>query len=312
MNNWLNRIFAFRKKEQNGLIVLCILICIVVFLPAIYKVCYPPDVYVVELPAGGALQQEEYVLQERNYRSLEDSRKDDRGRRPASAIVSELFPFNPNRLPASEWRRLGLSDRQIQVIHHYEDKGGTFRRKEDLQKMYSISESKYQELAPYVQIPEPSKPFFEKEQERRSAEILRSVRKARPSVELNTADSAALVEVRGIGPVLALRILQYRSRLGGFMNVAQLREVYGIDSSRYVEISGQLRVDSTLSKKIYINRVGFDELKQFPYLRYKQINAIVQYRKQHGRYACVEDLTKINILDTEILRKIAPYLVFDD
>lgn len=230
---------------------------------------------------------------------------------PPPAPALELFPFNPNRLPAEQWRRLGLTDKQIRVIYNYESKGGSFRRKEDLQKMYSISEERYRRFEPYIVIPEETKPAMK-------SEFPYPARKTAPPgkisriVELNAADSVALVEVRGIGPVLASRILQYRSRLGGFRNVDQLREVFGIDSSRYQEIFAQMAVDTGAIRKIPINRVSFDELRKFPYLKYKQMNAIIQYRKQHGRYASVEDLTKINILDREILRKIAPYLVFDD
>ena len=37
-----------------------------------------------------------------------------------------------------------------------------------------------------------------------------------PKLELNTADSTALVALRGIGPYYARKILAYRDRLGGF------------------------------------------------------------------------------------------------
>jgi competence protein ComEA len=47
-----------------------------------------------------------------------------------------------------------------------------------------------------------------------------------------------------------------------------------------------------------------------PYLNYKQVNAIVEYRKQHGEYASIGDLKNIAIIDADILRKIGPYLVF--
>jgi DNA uptake protein ComE-like DNA-binding protein len=35
---------------------------------------------------------------------------------------------------------------------------------------------------------------------------------------------------------------------------------------------------------------------------------IVNYRVQHGDYKNVEDLSKISLLDAEIMRKLAPYL----
>lgn len=314
MNKWLNAVFGFSKKEQNGLIVLCILILLVVFIPVIYKAGFKDDVGDLE-----DLSFEQHVTKGRGSEGHSEGlakgdasrgRSGDNGRFRKDA-AKQLFPFNPNHLPAEQWRKLGLTDRQIKVIHNYESKGGSFRRKEDLQKIYSISEASYRELAPYIVIPQVEKTVFTKASPYPDQKAREGKRVTR-IIELNAADSAALVEVRGIGPVLASRILQYRNRLGGFREVAQLREVFGIDSVRYGEIVGQLAVDSSALRKIYINRVGFDELRAFPYLRYKQMNAIIQYRKQHGKYVSIKDLTKINILDAEILRKIAPYLIFDD
>lgn len=321
MNKWLNAVFGFSKKEQNGLVVLCILILLIVFLPTIYKACIREETYVADLPAEGKFSRLGDLSPEgagNDPQSAEGAAYPGRRRMqndlhlsPRSDIPKKLFPFNPNHLPVEQWRKLGLSDRQIQVIHNYESKGGSFRRTEDLQKMYSISEACYQELAPYVRIPAVEKPGFKPRNYRLEPGRAEPKKDSR-IVELNAADSAALVEVRGIGPVLASRILQYRNRLGGYREVAQLREVFGIDSARYQDIFRQLTVDTVAIRKIHINRVGFDELRKFPYLRYKQMNAIIQYRKQHGNYTSVRDLTKINILDTEILRKIAPYLIFDD
>ena len=52
-------------------------------------------------------------------------------------------------------------------------------------------------------------------------------------IELNSADSARLTELKCIGASLARRIVNYRNRLGGFINKDQLKEVYGMDDDRY-------------------------------------------------------------------------------
>ena len=44
-------------------------------------------------------------------------------------------------------------------------------------------------------------------------------------VELNTADTATLKKIPGIGSYYARRIVDYRNRLGGFVSVAQLKEM---------------------------------------------------------------------------------------
>ena len=129
-------------------------------------------------------------------------------------------------------------------------------------------------------------------------------------IELNSADFAKLTELKGIGPAFARRIVNYRNRLGRFINKEQLKEVYGMDDDRYAEMQDQVSVDPSQIKKILINKVNFEGLKYFPYLTFKQMNAIVQFREQHGDYASLNDLHNIAILNDEILRKIGPYIDF--
>ena len=129
-------------------------------------------------------------------------------------------------------------------------------------------------------------------------------------IELNSADSAKLTELKGIGPSFARRIINYRNRLRGFINKEQLKEVYGMDDDRYAEMQAQVSVDPTHVQKIHINKVDFDGLKYFPYLSFKQMNAIIQFREQHGDYDSLNDMRNIAILNDEILRKIEPYIDF--
>jgi DNA uptake protein ComE-like DNA-binding protein len=137
-------------------------------------------------------------------------------------------------------------------------------------------------------------------------------KKAEPGVviELNAADSAKLTGLPGIGGSFAMRIIRYRDRLGGFCRKEQLKEVFGLDSLTYAGLQAQVRVDASHIKKIPVNKVSFDELSHFPYLSFKQMNAIIQFREQHGEYASLGDMKNIAILDDGILRKIEPYLSF--
>jgi len=207
-----------------------------------------------------------------------------------------MFPFNPNSLTIQQWEQLGLSERQANVIKHYEAKGGKFYNKEDVKKIYAITADDYKRLEPYIQISEAA--FISK--------------KAKPGeiIELNSADSAKMTEIRGIGPSFAVRIIRYRNRLGGFYHKEQIKEIYGIDSIKYTGIKNQISVNPYKVNKININTISFDQLRVFPYLGYKQVNAIIQYRAQHGNYASIADMKNIAILNEGILLKIEPYLNF--
>src|SRR5206468_10071405 len=96
-------------------------------------------------------------------------------------------------------------------------------------------------------------------------------------VFINDADSVAWVALPGIGSRLAERIIHYRDRLGGFYQLEQVKETYGISDSCYQLILPYLRAGGSL-RKIHINTVTQDELKMHPYIRWKLAAAIVAYR----------------------------------
>jgi competence protein ComEA len=61
-------------------------------------------------------------------------------------------------------------------------------------------------------------------------------------INLNTATSADLDTLPGVGPVLAQRILDHRTRTGGFTAVSDLRKVEGIGASRYEQLKDLVTV----------------------------------------------------------------------
>ena len=130
------------------------------------------------------------------------------------------------------------------------------------------------------------------------------------TVELNSADSAQLTQVHGIGASFAMRIIRYRYRLGGYYNKEQLKEVYGIDDTVYRQIKDQLTINPAAITKININTISFASLRQFPYLDYKQASAVIEYRNQHGKYASMDDVKNVAIITPEIITKIKPYMNF--
>jgi len=279
MKQRLRSYFEITKREWNGMVVMLVLIGIIIAAPYLWQYFHHQPV--MDLNEFNAL-----AAQLKDKPAIE-AKDDSRNPHP------ELFKFNPNNLPAEQWAKLGLSTKQIAVIKNYEAKGGRFYIKTDLQKIYSITAEDYRRLEPYIDLPEQ---FVST----KTDEI----------VEINSADSAKLIQVRGIGAGFASRIIKYRTQLGGFVRKEQLMEIYGIDTTKYHELAPLISVNPAHIKKIAINNVTIDDLRPFPYLNFKQMNAIVEYRRQHGNYHSMEDMHQVAILDDEILRKIAPYLSF--
>jgi competence protein ComEA len=61
-------------------------------------------------------------------------------------------------------------------------------------------------------------------------------------VDLNSATAAELDALPGIGPVLAQRIIDYRSQQGRFTSVDQLDDVPGIGPALYARLAGSVTV----------------------------------------------------------------------
>ena len=118
----------------------------------------------------------------------------------------ELFQFDPNTISHADLVRLGFSDKQAQVIENYRSKGGKYTTPRDFAKMYVVDSAMYARLEPFIRI---------------------------RKLDLNTADSLALIGLRGIGPYYAHKILEYRRSLGGvFTSKEQLLEIDGFDAER--------------------------------------------------------------------------------
>lgn len=209
--------------------------------------------------------------------------------------------FDPNTATEEELVALGLPLRTARTLIKYRSKGGRFRRSEDLQKLYTLSKEDYGRIAPYVHIPE------EPGRNNRPAAIP-AFNKPEQVIELNGADAAALIALRGIGPGYSRRILGFRDALGGFLKVEQLQEVYGFPDSTYQQLKDKLTVDPARIKKINVNMATEEELGRHPYIGRKLAAGIIKLRNDLKNYADIEQLRQAPLINEEKYRKIAPYL----
>ncbi len=135
-------------------------------------------------------------------------------------------------------------------------------------------------------------------------------------VELNTADSAALRSVSGIGPKTVNRILRYRERLGGFFRAEQLLEVEGVTAENLARILPQVTCDTTLIRKIPINRASPGEFSDHPYMHRSTANRLLSRRQMLRErnlpaWESVQDLVDQKILRPEDAPYLRPYLSFE-
>jgi competence protein ComEA len=124
--------------------------------------------------------------------------------------TAALFSFNPNRISSDSLMLLGLSETQARTIINYRNKGGRFRYASDLKKIYGIDEKTAAVIMPYIIIEK------EKSEFRHNPSLSEDVQITFKKLDLNKCDSAGLVRLPGIGPVLSSRIIKFRRLLGGF------------------------------------------------------------------------------------------------
>lgn len=129
-------------------------------------------------------------------------------------------------------------------------------------------------------------------------------------IDLNSADSTALIAVRGIGSLTAGRIVRYREMLGGYANMSQLREIVGMTDQNYTMIIQQIFVDISKIQKIDINFASPESMKGHPYISSSILDKILKHRQLKGGWSNTEELTEQNILTETQAARLAPYLYF--
>lgn len=156
-------------------------------------------------------------------------------------------------------------------------------------------------------------PNSETREFKRSTRTSRRSAKTDEMVELNSADTTRLKQLRGIGSGYAKMIVAYREKLGGFYKAEQLLEVYKFPDETYQKIKHQLSVDTTLIRKIKINEATVKQLKSHPYISYYQALSIVENRELQPamRYNSLYDMVVDEDLKEEDILRVAPYFSFE-
>ena len=310
----------FTRKERIGILIVAALILICYFLPTLlsaFSKNEPIEIDTVwiaalkrlEIKDSGYLKYVNKDADEENALAYQYDRRKSNFVEGTNVKV-ELFNFDPNTISSSDWQRLGLRDKTIRTIQNYLSKGGHFYKPEDLQKIYGLNKDNYERLLPFVRIA--SKTLVANEQfvsrAKDETKFPGTYTSKYSVIDINTADTSALISLPGIGSKLALRIVTFREKLGGFYSIDQVGETYGLQDSIFQKIKQYLKLENTSLKKININTAAIDEMKAHPYIKFSLANPIIAYRNEHGAFAKVEDIKKVMAVTDEIYQKISPYL----
>jgi len=300
MNNvFLKNYFGFNRQQRNGLFVLIV----ISFLLLIIRLVYP-----LLMSAGAVAVQNLALVEAMLDSNLESTQKNNKLNFYAKNEKVNLFMFDPNTVSQAQLIALGFSEKRASIFLKFRNRGFIFRKKEDLLKVFGISGNFYESLRPFIRIENKNitaRIFVSKNEETKEIPKQKTTISA---IELNSADSVSLKSLNGIGSVYAKRILKYRNILGGFTNVEQLREVYGFNDEVYNKIKSSVSVNSTLIKKVNLNKDDFKVVNKHPYLSYELTKTIFDFRRKNNINATnLKDL----LGDNSLYGKLLPYLTFE-
>lgn len=328
--------FAVGHKEAKGVLALLFLILLFLTAPLIYSFLRPQptqdttasdqrklDSLLAKMQVDGAADAKaRYGDKSQSYG---ERRNDDDRRTSERYQEAKPFPFDPNTVSVAGWQQLGLPRWMAERIDKYRSKGGQFRKKEDLLKIYDFPPDVYETLEPYIQLanaapgaghgpasasrPEGGAAVGAAPLPASAPPRERYVKPVIQPFDINTADTTQLIALKGIGSKLASRIVQYRDGLGGFRSPEQYNEIYGLDSINLAELTLYAKVQSPV-RKTPVNTASAADLDRLPYLSRRQAEVLVNYRNQHGAYTSPESLKAVRVLNAQTIDQITPYLSF--
>jgi len=303
--DWL----ALSKREQKGFVVLSVLLfTLMIFYFLIPVIFFSDDENMNE--ADAVLLQWVDSVNSVNSRNVKEK--------------NNLFYFDPNSISIFDLEKLGVKGDALINWLKFRESGHKFSNGDDLFKIYSLDSTFVAELIPYVMFS--SNEIKTKTKKNQYSRVNKKVAVTLENdkrtdykskviaeedtfvLDINTADTAEFAVLKGIGSVLSARIVAYRKALGGFYDIEQLKEVYGMPASVIDENKNHLRADTLTIRKINVNRASLRRLKDHPYIDFYLAKAIVEYRKKNNSFKSVDEILRLKEVKPDSRKKLAEYL----
>ncbi|WP_430813641.1 helix-hairpin-helix domain-containing protein [Carboxylicivirga sp. RSCT41] len=267
-------LFTLSKREQQGLISLMVILIVTGAMLFVGKSYEEPEV------------DEKLIEWANSVRIIEDAHME--------MVMDTVFAFNPNYESVSRLQLLGFSNLAIVNLIKYREAGGFIKSPDKLRQIFGVDSVLYNKLQDYIDL---ELDLGEEEFKngavsagggrvisRTGNSVARDsvVTKPEMRIEINSADTAVFALLKGIGPVLSKRIVAYRKKLGGYCEVQQLIEVYGISDDVLGRNLPYLEVDESLIQPLDVSRASLRQMKNHPYLDFYMALEIYEARKNNN------------------------------
>ena len=307
--------FNYPKSDRRTIIVLVVVAVLLVVV-----------LLIVDIVQTGRLAE----AQKANETATKERVRND-ARGAGNGIVRiPLHEFDPNTVDVETLVGFGITPWKARVLVNYRNNGKRFSTPKSILDTYGWEQKDYEMLRPYIRIGEAYRVqrhdysrerYYERDlrntgggrdYERGTSDSARTRYvsakfKTLTKVDINTADSATLCSVPGVGQYISSAIIRYRGRLGGFASVEQTLDIKQVSP----ELLEWFKVERPKDiKKININKDSFQKLNSHPYISYEQTRDLLMYRRLYGRIEDEAQLLKVNIFSEKDVERLRPYLEY--
>ena len=282
------------KRNRRNLFLLLIILGAIIISPRVISSFYASPSPVISFQEFQAFDKQ-FELEQKKKTSYK--RKKNKFKRLTSKK-------DPNTFLKKDWMRLGLSEKQTDIILRFSKRG--LYSNDDLEKIFVFPDKLFQLIRDSLVYPERKTNDWEEletiTENNISDELI--------LVDINTADSTELKSIPGIGPFYAGKIIEHRNSLGGMIALEQLTEIWKFDNEKLLTIKKYIFLSNDVVR-LNINKTSIEDLAKHPYISYKVANSIVKMREVNGNYSSVEGVLKSKLISQELFYKLEPYITIE-
>jgi DNA uptake protein ComE-like DNA-binding protein len=207
------------------------------------------------------------------------------------------FYFDPNLIDSLQGYQLGLSRKQMTTLYHYREKGGRFKKKEDLLKWYGLSDIQANTLLPWVRINAIDSIKYKKQGWK-----LQWRKHTTQKIDINNPNASEWVNITGLPVYKVKRILTYQKWTGGFTNIQGLNKVYGITAFDFEMIYPYLKYQPNTSQKMAYQNMRFEDWMTLGIFDEKAVWSILKLRKEkQGKLTWSEMVIRFDLTESEAM-----------
>jgi len=284
----LKSLFALDRKQQRGIFVLMLLL-LIALAGFFYVKLMPKEALILKDTAA-------YQGKVDSLAAAQQRRKD------------TIYPFNPNYITDYRGYQLGLDVEEIDRLHRFRESGKFINSKNDFQQVTQVSDEWLDSIAPYFKFPDwvtnPKRSYANENTTLKDRKVVPK--------DINVASQEELKKVYGIGPALSGRILQERERIKGFVDISQVRGVYGLTDSTMIQLKKHFYVTPPSGfLKIALNTATEEELLSIPYFDDYLVEKLLEQRTLRDGFKSWDKVMLTSRFPQEKLALIQLYLSLD-